>query len=217
MPETALIPYRIQAPMQIEPIDLALVPDCGRSEKTRLEKEIDTTKSGLAVYKDRVCKKAFRKIFPATFGLTATICVYVGYAYSAGPVVVCALIGLYLSLQVAGALSENIGEKWLPDNEEARLLEVRSVDQKQRLEKLESLMRLTGIEGECSRKLQAEIQSFNADFDRLVDVDECTNDERTLILKRRREIVSRINDFRQKSLEPPHEPPLLTAGPDDRT
>lgn len=217
MSENALVPYRTQALSPIEPIDRALVPDCGRSEKTRLEKEIDATERGLAVYRDRVLDRAFGKIFPVMFGLAALICICVGCAYPARYVVVCAIISLFLSFQAAGALSENVKEKWLPaDDEEARLLEVRSVDQERRLEKLKSLMRLTGSKGEGACKLQAEIQSFNSDIDGL-DMDECTVDERALILERRREILARIKEFRQKVLESPPVPPLLTAGPDDRT
>jgi len=214
MSETALVPYRVEHPTTIEPIDASIVPDCGREESDRLS--VEHTRIGRQLYElgsarsGLVFKKAFWIIGPLSLLapiITAAVgAVTIGWAI--GMAVGCVFVSMIVALFVS------IGFDKPHENDETRALRSRLESVEERIARFKSLERLTGKQAQAKEFL-SEIDGFNRNLERLADL-ECTEGDRLMIQERRAELVKRIHDFRMKVLAAPPQPALLSSGTDDR-
>lgn len=214
MSENAPVPYRVEHPSTIEPIDESVIPDCGREEsdrlsieRTRVERQLRNLGTARGTL---VLKRSFMILGPLSL-LPSFIAAYlgaivIGWAFAAafGSVFVAALISLFVS----------VGFDKPHENDETRTLRLRQASLKDRLGRFKSLERLTGKQ-ERAKKFLEEVNAFNRNLERLADL-ECTEGDRLMIQERRADLLGRIHDFRTKILAAPPQLALLPSGNDDR-
>jgi hypothetical protein len=215
MSELGIIPFRIPSKMNVKPIELDLIPECGAMEMSRLRQEnqeITTRIAGLGVQKsDAVARKTFLAMIVLTVLL---VVVGAGLQYFTIAIgIALAILGTFVSFVTAAYAS--LAYVKSPDEDEVtRELLARRTSQELRLTSLISLERLTGKIG-CAKDLRIEADQFNANLVKL-DTEDCSAADRAMIAERRFDLSRRIGDLRQKVLGAPHEPLLLPKGNDDR-
>jgi hypothetical protein len=209
--ETALAPYRLAAGESFEPIPTDIVPDCGKSEEARIREEITRLdrhlKSRTTERSDRVFGKVGWVLVPLAPALSIALA-YLGVLSIAGAIG--SAIGGAFAALIATTVISACYEK-MPEDEDARASQERLKSQRDRFTSFRSLERLTGKQARAD-ELLGEIEAFNADLSKLAFI-ACTASDRRLIEERRREIIGRVQAFRQKVLPPPErtEPERLPA------
>ena len=215
MSETELVPYRVEHPSTIEPIDESVIPDCGREESDRLSIEksrVDRQLLDLGFTRStRVLKRCLLILGPLSLLPVVVAARSVGaisIVAASWIVVGCAFVKVVIATLASGIFCEP------HDNKETRALRARQELLQERLESLRSLERLIGKQGEA-RKFLLEANAFNHDLERVADL-ECTEADKLMIRERRADILGRINDFRTKVLTAAPQPMLPPSGNPDR-
>ena len=201
MNEAAIVPYRASALSKIEAVDLALIPDCGREEISRVKDAIDKVYTKIDALRSVAFSKIFRKCLGYARGLLALVlatCMISGIAsaYSIVVLTIAGFLGAYIpSLVIASVKSDGNDHVGMPALlQEIHLLEVR-------LEALKSREQLTGL-GAQADKLASEAGKFNERLALLGDIS-CSQRERELIVEGRHRLLERIMRFRHEVTDEP--------------
>ena len=212
MSENAIVPFRTKPRPAVEPIDAALIPDCGAKEIATLQDEVAALERGAhallrkrtEAIENRVLGIAFPAIAAVIFVccLTEAISLLAACGY--------AVLGLFATFLMAAAASSCVTGCHPEDR--VFFLELRKTKKvlEKRLHSMLTLERLTGKRAEADG-LREEIGLFNQRIAE-VDLDACTVNDLAMIAERRGELVKRIGDFRMKVLGPPDVPLQLAAG-----
>lgn len=214
MSETSPVPYRVTSDAFIERIDPEQIPDQVGEELSQLAMERRATQDRLTVIHEAGYYRRVKRAFACTLSLlmAAGIAIAITGTISIGWAVGWAFGSMFTSLVFSAVVSDF---RKPIETEEARGLALRQTALIERGARLQSLERLTG-KHEQAMGLRNEVELFNLDVARL-DLQECSPSDLAMIETRRREIIRRIGDFRQKVLDAPTLPPALPAPTDDRT
>lgn len=204
MTESSLVLYRAQAVQKIEPIDLATIPDEGRQEVARIEKQIDEANTVLMDMRGKRSLRAGKIAF--VYGtLPILSALFTGFWF--GLLSLVALITACVAILVVnGILILAAHDLSLPETEQVLAINAKLERLRSRKSKFESLDRLTG-NNQRAHKLLMEARDFNHDLSNL-DEDTCSPSDALLIGKKRAEIAARIQEFRQLAIGAGENEPL---------
>ncbi len=207
MDEAAIVPYRASTLAKTEAVDLALIPDCGREEISRVKDTIDRVYTKIDAVRSAAFSKIFRKCLGYARGLLALVlatCMISGIAsaYSIVVLTIAGFLGAYIpALVIASVKSDGNDHVGMP----ALLHEIHLLEA--RLEALKSREQLTGL-GAQADKLASEAGKFNERLARLGDIS-CSQRERELIAEGRHRLLERIVRFRHEVMGESEAVPLL--------
>ncbi len=196
MNDAAIVPYRASALAVIETIDTSLIPDCGREEISRIEKDISASCKAVEAARDAEISKFLKKhVRWPRRGLILAVVVCLGTAaIGAGAAVAALLVGLFLIQIVTFMIAMFKSEDEKNERVKPLLREVHRLET--RLQGLRNREKLTNLIAQADR-LMLEAETFNQRLSQLGDV-ACSQREQELILSGRHKIMERILRFREE-------------------
>jgi hypothetical protein len=193
--DSILVPFRTQALTTIEPVDVALIPDCPLDETPNVS-YIEAT--------DRLLKR--QMILTLKFWMPVFCLGVIGLIVAVFKGVITQDFSLTLGA-ILFAVTTFISRYLMlmrSDQEPFRQLNERVADSKKHWSDDNAIKRLTGKSLQTAA-LRQEIETFNADLASLTIAD-CTSQEIFLIIDKRCDLITRAGKVRQHLLAMPERP-----------